>query len=654
VSSLSAPDLNHDNLDDDVDEPTDPEQYGPAAVEIRRNRALSGGIGVVAALVCVAYLTRMLVGGSWFDWVLALGMGAVAAAYLSAYADGRTPLLVADAQGIRIRLGRSWRGVPWEAIECVEHRPRRGLLQDGKVVLVVHDPELLLAELDASDRRQVAITRRLHGSPFAIPLSLATRVVGADGDLTLALEELSGDPDQVFEVDHSAVDETDDDAGTDPGTDAGTWTDDEDLIDDETTAETAGWTGEEAWTEDDWEGEQPTHPVLPDPRPMLARGLDFLADRLRLHRPDDEQYDDQYDDRDQDDDTDQDDDQPEFDPPAAAPTPTPTVSTPIVASATPLPLRDPVAGARVEARFEGAAALKLDLADSDMDATSDLPELGQLRRGDELDGFEETVVWSAGVRPIARAGDPVEPLVIDDLAVEPAEDPVIGPELVAARTRLALTVDQLADRTRIRPHVIESIEVDDFVPCGGDFYARGHLRTLARVLGVDAAPLLTAYDERYADAPIDARRVFEADLATGADGPIRSMRGGPNWSVLIAAVMAVVLIWSIARLVMDSPVDLTSKPVLNGSPSSQTKLGPAVPVLLDAAAGGAHVVVRDGSGAAVFNGDLAFGEKQTVKASPPVRVQSSDGALQVTVDGQKRGPLGAAGQPAQNTFAADD
>ena len=55
----------------------------------------------------------------------------------------------------------------------------------------------------------------------------------------------------------------------------------------------------------------------------------------------------------------------------------------------------------------------------------------------------------------------------------------------AARTRVGLTVDELAERTRIRPHVIESIEVDDFAPCGGDFYARGHLRTLARVLGRD-------------------------------------------------------------------------------------------------------------------------------------------------------------------------
>ena len=41
-------------------------------VEIRRNGALSGGIGVVAAVVALAYLSRALGGGSWFDWVLTL------------------------------------------------------------------------------------------------------------------------------------------------------------------------------------------------------------------------------------------------------------------------------------------------------------------------------------------------------------------------------------------------------------------------------------------------------------------------------------------------------------------------------------------------------------------------------------------------------
>ncbi len=118
--------------------------------------------------------------------------------------------------------------------------------------------------------------------------------------------------------------------------------------------------------------------------------------------------------------------------------------------------------------------------------------------------------------------------VIDDLAALDVVDPVVGPELKSARERLRLSVDQLAERTRIRPHVIEAIEIDDFAPCGGDFYARGHLRTLARVLGVDVAPLLATYDDRYADAPIDPRRVFEAELATRPARPDPRRQGRPE------------------------------------------------------------------------------------------------------------------------------
>lgn len=233
-------------------------------------------------------------------------------------------------------------------------------------------------------------------------------------------------------------------------------------------------------------------------------------------------------------------------------------------------------------------------------------------------------------------------------------DPVIGPELAAARTRLGLTVDQLAERTRIRPHVIESIEVDDFAPCGGDFYARGHLRTLARVLGTDSAPMLAAYDEQYADAPIDARRVFEAELATGAGGSIRGTRGGPNWSVLVAAAMTVILVWSVARLVVDRPADLapptprlnSSGGVDNGVP---TGTGAAVPVELTAAGGGAQVIVRSGT-QVVFDDQLAFMQTIQLDVAPPVRIDSTDGGLLVTVDGTEEGPLGATGQEAQDVF----
>ncbi len=251
------------------------------------------------------------------------------------------------------------------------------------------------------------------------------------------------------------------------------------------------------------------------------------------------------------------------------------------------------------------------------------------------------------------AGEHTVTMVIDDGAVrEGVADPVVGPPLAAARRRIGLSVDQLADRTRIRPHVIEAIEVDDFAPCGGDFYARGHLRTLARVLGVDAGPLLAGYDERYSDAPIDPRTVFEAELATGT-GSIRGTKGGLNWSVLVAAVMAVVLVWAIARLVMEAPVPLADRPVLDGSPGGQASLTgstPEVPVTFTAATGGARVIVRDGNQEVVFDESLPFMQTAKVDVVPPVRISSTDGGLRVSVDGDDRGALGETGADAQNVF----
>ncbi len=230
----------------------------------------------------------------------------------------------------------------------------------------------------------------------------------------------------------------------------------------------------------------------------------------------------------------------------------------------------------------------------------------------------------------------------------------MGAVLAHARLRVGLSVDALAERTRIRAHVIEAIEADRFEACGGDFYARGHLRTLARVLGVDAVPLLTEYDARYADAPIDARRVFEAELATaGAAGRGSGGAGALNWSVMVAAVMAVVLVWSVARLVMEGPVPLTDQPVLNGSPGGKATLSGAttkVPVSFTAATGGARVIVRDGKQQVVFDDELPFMGTAELSVVPPVRISSTDGGLQVSIDSEDKGALGATGQDAQQTF----
>lgn len=522
----------------------------PDAVEVRRSAAVAAGVGLTASAVAIAYLGRATQTGAVLDWAFVVAMGLLGAYWLVGLVDARTPLLVADAQGIRIRLGRTWRGLPWTAVHHVEHTPRRGLLRDGRLVVVPHNLELIEAELTGTGKRHTSISRLLHGAPFAVPLGLSTRVTGADGDLTEALGRVARDASQIVVLEPA---------------------------DDEVAQTPEGVTGQVA------EAAEAVEPEVVEPV--------------------------------------------------------------VVASPTPAALRETGAARRSEVR-------------RDVVVDEDEPEGRELRRPGRVSLVEETQSWGDRVRAIARPGEPVEPLVLDDFEVEPAEDPVIGPELAAARTRLGLSVDQLAERTRIRPHVIEAVEVDDFEPCGGDFYARGHLRTLARVLGIDVAPLLAAYDERYAHAPINPRRVFEAELATGAHGSIRGTRGGPNWSVLVAVVMALVLAWSIARLVMDTPPELrNATPVLNGSGGPQgagtAPLAEPVAVVVSAASGGAQVVVRDGAGEQVFKGALAVGQTRELKASPPVRVMSSDGAVTVSLAGGEARPVGEPGVAGQGTFVAD-
>jgi cytoskeleton protein RodZ len=506
-----------------------PDEPEADEVIIRRNGRIAVVLAGVSALLSAAYFARAVTEFSHvLDWVLCLGLAALTWAHVFSFLDSRMPLLVADSHGVRIRLGRTWRGMAWHDLEEVEYTPRRNLVRDGRVVLFPRELGGELAMLGPAGRRHARLTDKLLGAPFALPLGLTTRVLAADRDLSAALARLADGRCEVVEVVPGAIasEEEEPDAGAGP-------------LDE---------------------------PAVDEPEAVA--------------------------------------------PPEAAA---------LVASPTPSPLRDvrPVIRAEVV-----------------QDRT-----------------WEPEATQSMSLPAVPH---PDNTFVIEDLAALRAVEPVIGPELATARERLRLSVDQLAERTRIRPHVIEAIEIDDFAPCGGDFYARGHLRTLARVLGVDVTPLLATYDDTYADAPIDPRRVFEAELATGRHGPIRGVRGGPNWSIIVAAVMAVVLAWSVARLVMDHPATVSpAAPSLSDGSAGLTSGSQAaspVPVVLTAAGGGAHVVVRDGSGKVVFTGSLAFGQSRTLQVAPPVRIQSTDGSLQVSVDGQGHGAIGRTGKAAEDIY----
>jgi len=64
-----------------------------------------------------------------------------------------------------------------------------------------------------------------------------------------------------------------------------------------------------------------------------------------------------------------------------------------------------------------------------------------------------------------------------------------------ALARRGITLDDLAQSTRLRRGLLEQMESDDFANTGGDVYARGHLRVISGVLDIDSDALLAAYDK---------------------------------------------------------------------------------------------------------------------------------------------------------------
>jgi hypothetical protein len=264
--------------------------------------------------------------------------------------------------------------------------------------------------------------------------------------------------------------------------------------------------------------------------------------------------------------------------------------------------------------------------------------------------------------PAQRTADsPVVVARLDDVepdAPQPAEDAVIGPLVAAARHRARLSIDTLSERTRIRPHVLECIEVDDFEACGGDFYARGHLRTLARVFGLDAQQLVDLYDDRYATAEIEARQVFEAELATGIGGGVRAIHTGPRWSLLAACVLALASVWGVARVFNDTPQELVSPApgvvdsagLAGSGEEKQPELSLAT---LEVTADGAspQVAIRDRDGRILWAGELAEGQRQQVIGLAPFDVTASNGAgVKVAYLGKSKGTVGDSAEAASKQF----
>jgi cytoskeletal protein RodZ len=113
----------------------------------------------------------------------------------------------------------------------------------------------------------------------------------------------------------------------------------------------------------------------------------------------------------------------------------------------------------------------------------------------------------------------------------------IGATLAAARRRAGLTVSEVSQRTRVTEPIIRGIEQDDYAACGGDFYARGHIRAIARAVGEDPVPLIDEFDSTWRSAEeITAAEAFQPAM------PLRKReRRRVRWTAVLAVLVLAVI-----------------------------------------------------------------------------------------------------------------
>ncbi len=69
-----------------------------------------------------------------------------------------------------------------------------------------------------------------------------------------------------------------------------------------------------------------------------------------------------------------------------------------------------------------------------------------------------------------------------------------GRMIQQAREAAGLSLDQVAAATKIRSSILAAMEEDDFSHCGGDVYARGQLKSIAAVVGLDPDDVVDSFD----------------------------------------------------------------------------------------------------------------------------------------------------------------
>ena len=240
----------------------------------------------------------------------------------------------------------------------------------------------------------------------------------------------------------------------------------------------------------------------------------------------------------------------------------------------------------------------------------------------------------------------------------------LGSTIRDAREAARLSIELLSETTSIRIGLLTEMENNNFSHCGGDTYARGHLRNIAAKVGIDPQVFIDLYNEEHSTE----HRAIQDLLVENNVMQVPREAKKISWKVPASVSVAILLVLGIGQIILSnqssetpeapkptpavSPVEGASAvPSPTGATSaSATPRTEPIALTISAARGNSYIdIVVDGEH--VSKGSMFQGDTKSFKGQTAISIYLSNPAgLDLTLNGKALAPLGGQNEEVRRTF----
>ena len=248
----------------------------------------------------------------------------------------------------------------------------------------------------------------------------------------------------------------------------------------------------------------------------------------------------------------------------------------------------------------------------------------------------------------------------------------LGTSIKEARKRVGMSIEKLAERTSIRATVLREFEVDDFSRCGGDTYARGHVRNIANALNVEPSVFIDLYMSEH----ISPQRAMSDLLLENKVTVASNQKSRLSFKMLSTISASAVLLAvggqiaytnlqpakgsSTKSLILATSPATTANPTPANTPTpaapiaTTTPVAGAINVSVAASRGDSWLSVANSTGVSLFSGRLVQGQSQTFSDANSLSIRYGNaGAVDVIVNGTPMPVPGAMGEVVDRTYGSN-